>query len=520
MSDYELQLRHISQVLAEIAYTLESSDNRIARVERVLALARNIVPSRECALLEVDGPRSILYVVPPTLPPDQAPLIEALMELYRLVAGGQEIERPRGGVPSLTLPIVGLDEVIGVIRVQPAQVPYDAGHLRLLSVVAAQLGAYLAMTRLRERDEAHTKELAAAHDFQRLLAGMVGHDLRNPLAVIHTVAAVLLEGATDGKQAKALERALRNAEHATRLITDLVDVTESRVNGSIRVLLEEADFCKLVTNVVEDLRQANANRRLEYTSTIDVLPGQCDPLRFAQVVTNLVNNALIHGDASVPVEVNLTHAAELVTLSVHNAGPPIPPELLATIFDPFKSSRSSRRRPHSVRGLGLGLYIVDQLVRGHGGDVQVTSSIEHGTVFTVRIPRYSTTMEYRGPASIPEHSLVMIVDDDADVRELISGLLQKRGYGTVTAGNGLEALAQLRAGPRPQLILLDLQMPVMDGEAFCEECSHDTALADIPIVIISSDTASAVKLSGTRARGYLTKPVPIDQLLATVRGAH
>jgi signal transduction histidine kinase/CheY-like chemotaxis protein len=504
----ETELRRISRVLSEIANTLETSDHRSARIERALALCREIVPARECALLEVQGEASRLFVAPAS---EEATLTAPLMKLYRLVAGGDDIGRSADPMPSLALPVMGLDEVVGVIRVLPDGVPYDARHLRLLSVVAAQLGAYIAMARLRERDEAQTRELAAAHDFQRLLAGVVGHDLRNPLQVIKTVAAMLLEEAKDERQVKALSRALRNAEHASALITDLVDVTESRVSGTIRVVPEDADFTTIVENVVEDVRAAHPARAIELHARPAMLGGKCDHLRYAQIVTNLVNNALVHGDPARPIEVELHGDDHTVVLVVKNGGSPIPPELLPTIFDPFKQG-APRSRPHSVRGLGLGLYIVDRLARGHGGTVHCESNAS-GTTFTVRVPRYATA-----DATIaPEHTLVLIVDDDPDVRDVVSGLLQKRGYHTATAANGFEALGLLRAGLRPRLVLLDLHIPLMDGEQFCEACANSPDLADIPIVIISSDTASAVKLAANRTRGLLAKPVPLDQLLATIQ---
>jgi CheY-like chemotaxis protein len=110
----------------------------------------------------------------------------------------------------------------------------------------------------------------------------------------------------------------------------------------------------------------------------------------------------------------------------------------------------------------------------------------------------------------------LIVDDDEDVCVALSGILQKRGYEVATACDGLAALTQLREGLRPRLIFLDYQMPVMNGEEFCDHCAREPTLAAIPIVIVSSDTASALKLAKERAGGLLTKPVPIDKLLAAL----
>lgn len=339
-------------------------------------------------------------------------------------------------------------------------------------------------------------------------------DLRNPLAVIQVIASSLLDSTTDEKQANALRRALRNVDHAASLITDLVDVTESRVSGTIRVATREEDLCEIVRRTIEDLRDAHSSQRIQYTSSATSLRGHFDAVRIAQIVTNLVNNAVMHGDATHPVDVELVGSDDSVELVVRNQGPAIAADVLPTIFDPFKQG-TSHVHPQSVRGLGLGLYIVDCLARGHGGSVSVTSSDAEGTAFTVRLPRAGAAMHEPALART-EPGTVLIVDDDPDVGEAIALLLEKRGYRTARAANGQLALDQLRAGLRPSLILLDLQMPVMDGQTFADECARDPELAAIPIVVVSSDTASAVRLDATRASAYLSKPVPFDRLLATI----
>lgn len=515
MSDHEAHVRRLARVLSEISHTLESSDNRQRRVERSLALTRDIVPARRCVLLEMHDDVATLYVSPEEAPSARDALVKKMTGLYRLVSGGDEIGRSCDAVPSLALPVMGLDEIIGVLRIESSGESYDARHLRLLSVVAAQLGAYLAMVRLRERDAARTREIEAAHDFQRLFAGVVGHDLRNPLAVISMVASSLLEKAEDPRQVISLQRALRNAELATRLISDLVDVTESRVNGVIRIVPQAGDFADVIERSVEDLRQAHNGRMIELG--IDgkrPLLGRFDPTRVSQIVANLVNNAAIHGDPSRPIRIRVCEQNAGVVIAVRNWGPPIPPTLLSTIFDPFKQGAPASR-PQSARGLGLGLYIIDRLARGHGGSVTVASDAEAGTVFRVWLPREATAPALHA-VSHTERPLVMVVDDDEAVRIGLTGILEKRGYEVATAADGLEALQQLHHGLRPKLIFLDYSMPVMNGEEFCQRCADDPELAAIPIVVVSSDTALAVRLAQNRSLSVLTKPVPVEKLLAAI----
>ena len=518
---YEAQLRQLARVLSEIAHTLESVDHSSERVERAMALVQQIVPYRRCAVLEVrhDGEQA-LYVLPSPDEDERARVAERMARVFKLVAHGDQIGRSADAVPSLSLPLIGLDSTIGVIRVEPSETVYDATHLRVLSVVAAQLGAYLTTLHLRERDREREARIAAAHDFQQLLTGIVSHDLRNPLAVITAVASSLLERTPDAKHAESLRRALRNAEHAARLISDLADITEARVSGSLSLAPKRGALAHLVDTIIGDLRSAHPHSTIELFC--DVRPDDevaWDVERITQVITNLVNNALAHGAVGLPVRVAVWSEADAVVLSVHNYGPPIPSELMPSIFDPFK--HGERPRSRTARGLGLGLFIVDQIIRSHGGSVAVTSDELSGTTFKMRIPRTCTVAHAAPRPTAPdEKPVVMVVDDDEAVRIGMTGILEKRGFTVIAACDGHEALESLKSGARPRVILLDLSMPRMNGEELCERLQEDPALATIPVVVISSDTAAALRLSRERAKAFLAKPVSLDQLLATIDTIH
>jgi signal transduction histidine kinase len=540
--DYDAEVRRIARALSEIAHALESADDMNERVHQTLVLMQDLVPYRQCAFLHVVPDKDPeLFVVPTVLLPlERSRLLSMLLRIFRLVAEAEEIGRSAGNVPHLALPVMGLDNVIGVLRVEPSEETiYDARHLRLLSVVAAQLGAYFTMVRLREEDARRTKELAKAHEFQQLLLGVVGHDLRNPLSVITTVASqLLLKKTDDQRQAKNLQRALRNAEKANTIIADLLDVTHVRVTGQMPVTTQRVDLHELLEEIVDDTRVQNPEVDLAWRATDSAIV-DCDPVRLSQVATNLFNNALAHGEQGSPVQVELLVGASDVVLSVHNRGPAIPADLLPVIFNPFKQGAQKRRGAGG--GLGLGLYIVDQIARAHGGRVDVSSTDAAGTTFTVILPRWHEAAQAPPPKSNDEqrtpvedstershdgetandvsHPLVMVVDDDFDIRDGIAELLRQHGFTVSTAANGAEALELLRSGLRPKLILLDLMMPVMDGVTFCNICHDDPVLSSIPVFIISADAASAVKLTRTGATGFLQKPVQIENLLQTLEHA-
>ena len=526
-ADYDAELRRLARALSEIAHVLESIDDAKGRIERVLVLTRDVVPYERCALLDAPaGGAPHLFVVPALSSEERERLLRKMARMFGLVADAEQIGRSvAGDRPHLALPVIGLDTVMGVFCVEHgSDFSYDARHLRLVSVVAAQLGAYLTIIRLREAEARRSEELATAHDFQQLLVGIVSHDLRNPLSVITLAASELLQNPRDVQQAKHLERALRNARKANRIISDLLDVTQTRVGGGMAVAKQRVDLVAIVRAVVDDLRLSHPH--IELTADATDAFGAWDPDRLSQMATNLIHNALQYGSDGDPVLVSLTTDDDRVRFSVHNSGPPIPADFLDVLFDPFKRGSQRGLRPGSKQGLGLGLYIVDHIVRAHGGEIDACSSAEHGTTFTATLPRRAAE-ETRAswlPAK-PQGSkesgapkpTVMVVDDDEDVREGIAQILVQGGYAVIEERNGAEALETLRAGSRPRLILLDLMMPVMDGETFCDRCRTDPELATIPIFIISSDVAAAVRLARSRAAGFLTKPVERETLLEAAR---
>lgn len=524
-ADYDAILRRLARTLSEMGHVLESADQPQDRIRRVLELTAELVPYRRCALLwrTPEGAHDVI-VVPASATEDGGALLGVLMRVLRFVEKAEEIGRSADPQRSLTLPVIGLDEIFGLVRVEPADdFAYEARHVRLLSVVAAQLGAYLTMIRLRAQEARRLQELAAAHDFQQLLVGVVSHDLRNPLGVIIAVAQSLLRTTKDERQIKSLERALNSARRASRIINDLLDVTHVRVSGGMRINRQQVDLRTVLSEAVDDLRIAHPGRELRLETMGEAAaPGEWDPDRVTQAATNLINNALQHGEPASPVVIRLEPRTDDVVIEVHNRGPAIARDALSLLFDPFKRGSQAKRRVGG--GLGLGLYIVDQIVRSHGGTLEVNSTDAEGTTFRLLLPRHGEATQSAGSGGgddaahggLEGRATVMVVDDEPDVRSGVAELLERRGHKVVTAANGEDALEQLRAGLVPGLILLDLAMPVMDGQTFYGICQADPALSAIPIFILSGDVASALKLTRAGGTEFLAKPVHAQALLAAV----
>lgn len=241
-------------------------------------------------------------------------------------------------------------------------------------------------------------ERARRTELEQQLVGIVSHDLRNPLHTIMLAAQlIVMQDDSDERTLRAGSRILASVEKAQRLISDLLDFTQARLGGGIPVKPQPNDLHRLVRQSLDDLRVAWPDRGIIHEEAGDAA-GVWDGDRVAQIVQNLVLNALRYSPRESAVHVRTRGEGDAVVLEVHNEGPPIAPGLLPELFEPLKRGGS----PDGDRGgrsVGLGLFIVDQLARAHGGSVDVTSSESDGTTFHVVLPRASQETREKGAAS-------------------------------------------------------------------------------------------------------------------------
>jgi signal transduction histidine kinase len=234
----------------------------------------------------------------------------------------------------------------------------------------------------RRRIEA---EIAAAVEFQQRLVGIVGHDIRSPLAALLATAKMLLTmGELTDRQAKAIDRIARSGVRIESIVQVLLDFASARIGGGIQIRRRPMDLHTLVPKAIEELQQAHPGRPIHYLPEGDG-HGEWDPDRLMQVLVNLLDNALKYSPEGTPVTVSTRLEPDAVVLEVHNTGEPIPASLMPSLFEPFR--RGAQSSQTVKMSLGLGLYIVQEIVRSHGGTADVRSSQELGTVFRVRLPR-------------------------------------------------------------------------------------------------------------------------------------
>ena len=345
----------------------------------------------------------------------------------------------------------------------------ELAHLGL----ALERSAELLGARERERDqhlaraEALRVEAEAANRTKDEFLAMLGHELRNPLAPIVTALSVLeLRG-----QPPTYEHAVmrRQVQHLVRLVDDLLDV--SRITrGMVELRLERTELAPIVERAVEMasplLEQRRHHLSVEVAATGLAVRG--DPVRLAQVVSNLLTNAARYTPPGGHVRVRADGEGERVVLAVSD-GVGLSPELLARVFEPFvQGPRAPDRRE---TGLGIGLTLVRNLVELHGGTAQARSEgLGKGSTFTVSLPRDPQRAQPvvedpappRRPALTARPLRVLVVEDNPDSAELLASLFTAVGHEVVMAHDGPGALTALR-GFTPDVAVLDIGLPVMDG---------------------------------------------------------
>jgi signal transduction histidine kinase len=281
------------------------------------------------------------------------------------------------------VPLVVRGKVLGAITFVMAESRrvYTEIDLSFARDLADRAALAIENARLFGEAERRRREAEDQTRFAETFVGMLGHDLRNPLNAIIMTSNLLRRRAPD--DTGGIDRILSSSRRMSNMIAQLLDLTRSRIGGGIPLDRRDTDLGVIVGEVVDELRHTYPAREVTWSRPPAVW-APVDRDRLAQVVSNLVGNALEHGDPTKPVSVRLGAEGTAIELLVHNVGAPIPPALLPTLFEPFRLTLARGARS---KGLGLGLFITQQIVVAHGGEVEVDSTPERGTTFRVVLPR-------------------------------------------------------------------------------------------------------------------------------------
>jgi PAS domain S-box-containing protein len=353
----------------------------------------------------------------------------------------------------------------------------------------------------------------------------LGHELRTPLAAIGRASEVIEHlSPSEAKLLWACDVIRRQVRSMARMVEDLLDV--SRIaTGKMALRKETVDLTGLVSTIAASLGPLFEEKGRSLSVSIPEGPVlvEADPTRFAQVVSNLLQNALKFTRNGGHVWISLAEDAGSAILKVRDDGMGIPPELLDRVFDLFAQGERAAVRPES--GLGIGLTLVRRLTELQGGTVGVASSgPDTGAEFTVTLPssraaRLSKPPGAPAPAAPAVSRRVLIVEDDADLMQGLALLLQIHGHDVATAVDGPSALA-LCAEFRPEAVLLDLGLPGMDGfeavRRLRSELGPETLIVALTGYNLDEDR---IRTAEAGFDHHLVKPVELDEihrLLATL----
>jgi signal transduction histidine kinase len=257
----------------------------------------------------------------------------------------------------------------------------EANEKMVLTTIGAhELAAEAEAARLQSEEK--ERDLRVIAEFREMFMGMLGHDLRNPLgSIVMSAAGMLRFGRLNDQDSKAVSRILRASDRMTRMIAQLLDLTRVRLGGGLPLEVKPADLGEICDRVREEFEA-----KIELDLDGD-LSGTWDEDRLAEVISNLVGNAVEYAAPRTPVVITARGDTKEVVVEIKNQGAPIPADVLPFIFDPFR--RANQREKSRAGNLGLGLYIAKQIVSAHGGTLEARSA-DGTTTFEMRLARHAS----------------------------------------------------------------------------------------------------------------------------------
>ncbi len=394
------------------------------------------------------------------------------------------------------------------------------------------VATYADITELKLREEelaeAHDKAMEASRAKSEFLANM-SHELRTPLNATIGYAELMLEEAEDmghDMYIPDLKKIQSAGRHLLSLINDILDLSKIEA-GKIDLYFETFDVRQMVDEVAGTVMPLTAknNNTLVVTCAEDIGDMHSDMTRIRQILFNLLSNAskfTENGNITLEAKREFANGRDDIRISVADQGIGMTPEQVDKVFDVFTQADSSTTRHYG--GTGLGLAITKTFCEMLHGEIHCTSEPGKGSTFAVRLPADAKVAAPAAAAAAESATeitgeagaqTVLVIDDDPDVRDLLSRYLGKSGYRVATAGGGEEGLERARE-LRPDAITLDVLMPGMDGWAVLSALKDDAELADIPVIMVSmlDDRTLGYSLG---AADYLNKPVEHERLLAVLR---
>ena len=467
---------------------------------------------------------------------------------------------PRLPKSAIIFPILepGLENLVGfLIAGVSDHRRVDDAYLNFFDLVAARIGTTIASAGAREQERMRLAAIAELDRSKTTFFTNISHEFRTPLTLILGVIDDLLSKADHelgDLRRNELSVIRRNSVRLLRLVNALLDFSAVEA-GRIRAFYGPTDLAAFTRELASGFRSIMEKAGLTFRVELRTLPEPVyvDPEMWEKIVLNLLSNALkftFHGE----VLVTLDYVENSAQLAVRDTGIGIPPDELPRIFDRFHRVQDARGRTHE--GTGIGLALVQELVKLHGGSIRAESVLGEGTTFVVSLPlgmkhlpadrvrqdpvQSPTKLGTSGygeeacrwlPASetvdnypqartsspVSGRPVILVADDNADMRDYLRSLLDHR-YIVETVGDGQEALVAAKRR-KPNLVLADVMMPNVDGVDLLRTLRGDSDTREIPVILVSARAGEDEIVEGMEhgADDYLVKPFNSHELLARVQ---
>ena len=428
--------------------------------------------------------------------------------------GRVDAQRVAGFRSVVAAPLLLDDDLVGVLNLWRTEVrPFGERESTLLRTFASHAAVAIRNAHLVRALEVRSAELEVAGRHKSEFLASMSHELRTPLNAIIGFSEVLLErmfGDLNERQEQYLTDILASGRHLLELLNDILDL--SKIEAGAMVLdSTSVDIADLVEHGATMMRERAARHRLHLV--VDTAPEagsvQGDPLRIKQVLLNLLSNAIKFTPDGGQVTVTCGREGPDVVVRVTDTGVGVPEQDRARIFDSFQQGG---RQAAAQEGTGLGLTLCKQIVELHGGRIWVESEVGRGSTFAFRLPAAPAPDTVGDDAAARDGRLVLLVEDDPSSVDLLRAYLAGSGYRVGVARDGLSGLEAVRRD-RPAAVVLDIQLPGMDGWEVLSEIRRDPVAAGTPVVVVSVVDERA-RGHALGASAYLVKPVRRREVLS------
>jgi signal transduction histidine kinase/DNA-binding response OmpR family regulator len=534
-----------------------------------LVAASDLQPGSAAAPVEVDltsTSHDTRWPIRAAIANREVRVVENAMELFGPLPGGPN---PEPAHSALVLPLAraGTTTTYGalVLGVSPRRA-LDERYRSFMELATEHVVAGIATASAYEEERRRAEALSELNRAKTAFFSNVSHEFRTPLTLLLGPIADLL-GAEQRSSAdrQSLELIERNALRLLKLVNTLLDFSRIEA-GRAQASFSPQDLCALTIDLASAFRSTIERAGLALRVECEPLPESLyvDREMWEKIVLNLISNAFKHTfDGEIDVAIRYDEDARQAVLTVRDTGVGIPAEEVPRIFERFHQVPTSRSRTHE--GSGIGLSLVRELVRLHGGDVSVVSRVGEGSTFRVVLPlghahlpasqvshqrsgggtvddaviapyvressRWEAVVE---PGDGPNHdaaaaatesgaldgAIILVVDDNADMRDYVSRLLNSAGARVALATNGREALERMRDVQReaPDVVLSDVMMPELDGFGLLAAMRADERLRATPLIMLSARAGEEARVGGIAAGAddYLIKPFVAKELVARV----